>query len=148
MFSIIRIVIACPWRASQGMRQQLPLVAVIIVLMRTINQAGGQGVEAYEQSPVNYSTTEPRDAIAKLEARVAGGDLKWTSNGREIVQQLLKELSNVSSVRGQSMTETEKERIKKLIGEWRGSRKILRDNMIVRLSDRDLSELDGLFTKR
>ena len=74
------------------MRQQLPLVAVIIVLMRTINQAGGQGVEAYEQSPVNYSTTEPRDAIAKLEARVAGGDLKWTSNGREIVQQLLKEL--------------------------------------------------------
>ena len=64
-----------------------------------------------------------------------------------ICQQLLKELSNVSSTRGQSMTATDKETIKKLIGEWRGSRKILRDNMIERLSDRDMSELDGLFTQ-
>ena len=77
-------------------------------------------------------------------------DLKITRIAQQrqtICQRLLKELSNVSNVPGQSMTATEKETIKELIGQWRDSRKILRDDMMGMVSDRDMSELDGLFTQ-
>ena len=77
-------------------------------------------------------------------------DLKITRMAQQrqtICQRLLKELSNVSNAPGQSMTTTDKEMIKELIGQWRGSRKILRDDMMAVASDRDMSELDGLFTQ-
>ncbi len=55
-------------------------------------RSGAQGAESYEQPPVSYSQTKPRDAVAKLQTRVASGEVKWAGGGREIVQQLLKEL--------------------------------------------------------
>jgi hypothetical protein len=59
-----------------------------------------------------------------------------------ICQQLLKELSNVSNVPGQSITATNREMIKELIRKWTVSRKILRDDMITMVSDRDMREVD------
>lgn len=64
-----------------------------------------------------------------------------------ICQRLLKELSHISNAPGQSITATDRETIKELIGKWRGSRKILRDDMMTMVSDRDMGEIDGLFTQ-
>ncbi len=84
-------------------------------------------------------------------------DLKIVRMAQErqtICQQLLKELSNVSNGRGQpskgpgqSMTATERETIKELIKKWKGSREILRDDIMAMVSDRDMGEIDDLFTQ-
>lgn len=65
---------------------------VVSLMLRTNCYLGAQGIESYEQPPVNYSSTQPRDAVAQLQARVVAGELTWAGNGREIVQQLLREL--------------------------------------------------------
>ncbi len=48
--------------------------------------------EDYEQPPVAYSTTKPGDAIARLEARLASGELTFTGDDRTILTALLHEL--------------------------------------------------------
>lgn len=77
-------------------------------------------------------------------------DLKIVRMAQErqtICQRLLKELSNISNAPGQSMTATEQETIKELIEQWKGSREILRDDIMAMVSDRDMAEIDGLFTQ-
>ena len=81
-------------------------------------------------------------------------DLKIVRMAQErqtICQRLLKELSNVSNgpgqASGQAMTATDRETIKELIEKWRGSREILRDDIMAMVSDRDMGEVDGLFTQ-
>ena len=74
------------------MRKTIAFVTAISAGLLTPNRTGAQGVESYEQPPVSYSATKPRDAVARLQARVASGELKWTGGGREIVQSLLREL--------------------------------------------------------
>jgi len=81
-------------------------------------------------------------------------DLKIVRMAQErqtICQRLLKELSNISNgpgqASGQAMTATDRETIKELIEKWRGSREILRDDIMAMVSDRDMGEVDGLFTQ-
>ena len=74
------------------MRNTLALVTAISAGLLTANRTGAQGVESFEQPPVSYSATKPRDAVAQLQVRVASGELKWAGDGREIVQRLLREL--------------------------------------------------------
>ncbi len=62
-----------------------------MVLTTRVSQA--QGTETYEQPPVNYSTTQPRDALVAVQQRMAAGDLKLTGSGKEIVRRLLRELN-------------------------------------------------------
>ena len=73
--------------------------------------------------------------------------VRMAQQRQTICQRLLKELSNVSNAPGQSMTATDRQAIQDLIGKWKDSRKILRDDMMAMVSDRDMSELDGLFTQ-
>ena len=68
------------------------LVGMTIVLVLGAKFVAAQSREPYEQPPVNYSATQPRDAIAGLQKRLATGALKLTGNGKEIVQSLLREL--------------------------------------------------------
>ena len=48
--------------------------------------------DVFENPPIHYSATSPNDAVTRLQARIASGDAKWTSGGREVLRQLLREL--------------------------------------------------------
>jgi hypothetical protein len=63
-----------------------------VVLVLAAKFVAAQSREPYEQPPINYSATQPRDAIAGLQKCLAAGALKLTGNGKEIVQSLLREL--------------------------------------------------------
>ena len=65
--------------------------------------------------------------------------VRMAQQRQTICQRLLKELSNVSNVPGQSMTATDRQAIQDLIGKWKDSRKILRDDMMIMVSDRDIA---------
>jgi adenylate cyclase len=93
-------------------------------------------------------------AIIQKQLTRQESDLKIVRMAQErqvICQRLLKELSNVSNgpgqASGQSMTATDRETIKELIEKWKGSREILRDDIMTMVSDRDMGEVDGLFTQ-
>ncbi len=55
--------------------------------------ARARGAETYEQPPFNYSATPPRDAIARLEKRLAAGEVLRSGEDREILKALLRELN-------------------------------------------------------
>lgn len=46
----------------------------------------------YEQPPINYSKAEPDDAVARLLARIARGEVKLGGSDREILEGVLREL--------------------------------------------------------
>jgi hypothetical protein len=48
--------------------------------------------DEYEQPPINYSKSEPHDAISRLEKRLASGKPKFTGDDKQIAQALLREL--------------------------------------------------------
>ena len=52
-----------------------------------------RGTEMYEQAPINYSAAQPKDAGARLQARLAGGTLKLTGPDRGLLAGLLRELN-------------------------------------------------------
>jgi hypothetical protein len=51
--------------------------------------ARGQGSPDYEQPPVSYSATAPNDALAKLQARIASGELAFAGSEQEALRTLL-----------------------------------------------------------
>lgn len=51
-----------------------------------------QSGDEFEQAPIRYSATPPKDAIVKLEARLHSGDLKLTGDDRHKFTTLLREL--------------------------------------------------------
>jgi hypothetical protein len=51
-----------------------------------------RATEMYEQSPVNYSASQPNDAIARLQARLTDGTVKLGGRERELISGLLREL--------------------------------------------------------
>jgi hypothetical protein len=71
---------------------RLSPVALTMVLVLAASHVVAQSPESYEQPPINYSVTQPRDAIAGLQQRLASGALKFTGTGKEVVQSLLREL--------------------------------------------------------
>ena len=48
--------------------------------------------EAYEQAPIFYSATKPTNAVARLEARLTGGEIRAGMRHREVLSGLLEEL--------------------------------------------------------
>lgn len=54
--------------------------------------ATARDTEQYEQPPINYSATQPQDAITPLQARLASGKLTFAGRDREILRSLLREL--------------------------------------------------------
>ena len=74
------------------MRHRLKFAAMMALVILTTNALQSPGTETYEQPPINYSTTQPQDALVRVQARMAAGQLKLTGSGKEIVQSLLREL--------------------------------------------------------
>lgn len=72
--------------------QRLKFAAMTALVVLTTNASQAQGTETYEQPPISYSATQPRDALAPVQTRLAAGKLKLTGSGKEIVQSLLREL--------------------------------------------------------
>ncbi len=56
------------------------------------NGAHAQSTPDYEQPPVSYSATTPRDAVTRLQARLESGNLVLAGSDREILQTVLREL--------------------------------------------------------
>ncbi len=64
----------------------------LLILAGILAGAGGaraQGEPDYEQPPVRYSASTPRDAIAALQRRIAAGGLTFAGDERRILQTLL-----------------------------------------------------------
>lgn len=68
-------------------RSALSLLAGILVFAG--GAVGVQGQPDYEQPPLNYSASTPRDAIAALQQRIASGELAFVGGERQILQTLL-----------------------------------------------------------
>ena len=54
--------------------------------------ARGQASEDYERPPISYSSSKPKDAIARLQTRLAAGQLSLGNDDRQILQTILREL--------------------------------------------------------
>ncbi|MES2695242.1 MAG: hypothetical protein V4773_17335 [Verrucomicrobiota bacterium] len=52
----------------------------------------GQSGPDFEQPPVSYSKTEPNDALTRVKARIATGELKFEGGERQVLAALLKAL--------------------------------------------------------
>lgn len=74
------------------MMHRLKFAALTAVVVLTAIASPAQGTESYEQPPISYSATPPRDALVAVQKRLAAGQLKLTGSGRGIVQSLLQEL--------------------------------------------------------
>lgn len=51
-----------------------------------------QSTPDYEQPPVSYSASTPNDAVTKLQARLASGDLVLAGSDHEVLRSILREL--------------------------------------------------------
>ena len=49
-------------------------------------------IDDYEQPPINYSKSQPHDAISRLEKRLVSGRVKFGGDNKEIAHALLREL--------------------------------------------------------
>ncbi len=63
-----------------------------LVLGFSLWTAAGIAAEDYEQAPINYSASKPADVIARLETRLASGELSFPGDDRAVITALLKEL--------------------------------------------------------
>jgi hypothetical protein len=85
-----------------------------LVVMGDPGRLFAQSGDEYEQAPIRYSTTAPKDVISKLEARLHSGELKLTGDDRANFETLLRELNIpvASQVLVFSKTSFQRERIK------------------------------------
>lgn len=65
------------------------LAAVLLVLAPVLC---AQNLPDYEQPPVNYSATRPRDAVTRLQTRLETGELRVAGGERQILETVLHEL--------------------------------------------------------
>ncbi len=68
------------------------IVSIILLALAIGLRASARDSETYELPPFSYSATQPRDAISRLQARMASGDLKLAGADRDIVRALMREL--------------------------------------------------------
>jgi len=71
---------------------RLTLAALTMAMSLTASFVTAQNGEPYEQPPISYSSTQPRDAISRLQERMATGAPRFTGTDKEVVQSLLREL--------------------------------------------------------
>ena len=64
----------------------------LIAALLSVVVGGAWAVEPYEQSPMNYSASQPNDAITRLQARLKSGAVKFNGRDRELMSELLREL--------------------------------------------------------
>ena len=69
------------------------LVPLVSALALGNGHAVLAGDEPFEQSPISYSTTSPRDVIQRLEKRMAAGEFRFQGGDREVARALLQALN-------------------------------------------------------
>lgn len=72
-------------------RRRLAVMAAGLALAANLTLA--QSSDPYEQPPINYSTTQPRDAVSRLQERLAAGSFRLAGTGKAAVESLLRELN-------------------------------------------------------
>lgn len=72
--------------------RQLSSVAACLITLLTANQVPGQ--DAFEQEPISYSESQPDDAVSRLAAKLAAGDVTLEyAEPRGYLDDLLRELN-------------------------------------------------------
>jgi hypothetical protein len=79
------------FKAAAGMLRPWPLALMPVSL--AANFVVAQSTDLYEQPPINYSSTQPRDAVSRLQERMAAGAFKLAGTGKGAVESLLRELN-------------------------------------------------------
>lgn len=69
------------------------LLLMLAIALAASAPARGQQRDPFEEPPISYSATAPRDAIAALEARLAAGTLKLAGDDKAVVRALLDALN-------------------------------------------------------
>lgn len=64
---------------------------ICLLLAVTALTAAAADAELYELPPFNYSKATPRDATARLQARLAKNEIQFTGSDREVLEALLRE---------------------------------------------------------
>ena len=64
----------------------------VVLCLLSVQFVGAEQIETYELPPFNYSTAQPQDAIARLQARIALGKVDFGETDRQMVEALLREL--------------------------------------------------------
>lgn len=68
-------------------------IAIIALAVSISIARAAQGGPDYEQPPIRYSASTPKDAIMKLQPRIESGELKLGGTDLDILQGLLRELN-------------------------------------------------------
>lgn len=74
-----------------NVRRLLFLLPILLSIAQIPLSAVAQ-TEDYELPPINYSKSQPHDAISRLEKRLASGQLKFAGDDKQIARALLHEL--------------------------------------------------------
>ena len=86
---LIRDRIPAGMDGSQRMTRKRLLFVLTATLTGCGSLAHAQSKPDYEQPPVSYSATEPRDAVAALQRRIASGELAFAADDREVLRTVL-----------------------------------------------------------
>ncbi len=63
-----------------------------VALATCVGAARAQSTPDFEQAPIHYSTATPVDAVARLQQRLASGDLAFAGSDQEVLRAVLREL--------------------------------------------------------
>lgn len=80
------------WTGITPLRQRLPTIFLIGLALILGRAASARDNEMYELPPFNYSTVTPRDAITRLQSKLADGTYHWEKEDRQLIESLLREL--------------------------------------------------------
>lgn len=69
-----------------------PIIFLGSALFTGASAARAQSAPDYEQAPVSYSATAPQDALAKIQARIAAGELAFAGSEQQALRTLLEAL--------------------------------------------------------
>jgi len=75
------------------MRPQRAFLVLTVLLALVPAVVPAQGIPDYEQPPISYSATAPRDAVTALQQRIALGELAFAGSEQRILQSVLDALS-------------------------------------------------------
>src|SRR4051812_17191816 len=73
------------------LRRPFYLLPILLLLGQAVFKSRAQ-TEDYELPPINYSKSQPHDAISRLEKRLASKKVKFTGDDKAIARELLHEL--------------------------------------------------------
>lgn len=92
MARILRRALGCLVSAAANRVPVLALLAGTLVASGLSSTALAQSEDPYQGPPIHYNETAPKDVIARLEARLRSGGVRFHGADRDILRQLLSNL--------------------------------------------------------